>query len=96
MELYGQGKTILEISQTLNYDPATCRVALSEAGISYEERKSRGRQKLRKPVILSDPTTNEILYHFSSIDEACRFLGKTHNGALGKACQENKVKYGYK
>ena len=96
--LYKEGKTYKEISNITKHDKETIGKALSEKGISKEERKIQGHKHLFKAVAKLDPKTEEILEVYSSISEAERANGNTkHISSVcqgkRKTCQGFKWKY---
>lgn len=96
--LYKEGKTYKEISNITKYGEQTIRKALSEKGISKQERNIQGHKHLLKAVAKLDPKTEEILEVYSSISEAERANGNTkHISSVcqgkRKTCQGFKWKY---
>ena len=70
--LYESGKTINEIATILNYDTKTCSLALTEKGITAQQKKQRKIECDSKIIIQLDKNTNEVINIFSSIAEAYR------------------------
>lgn len=96
--LYKTGKTYQEIAEITKYGIKTIGRALSEKGISKQERKIQGHEHLFKAVAKLDPKTEEILEVYSSISEAERANGNTkHISSVcrgkRKTCQGFKWKY---
>lgn len=96
--LYKEGKTYQEISDITKYGIKTIGRALSEKGVSKQERKIQGHEHLFKAVAKLDPKTEEILEVYSSISEAERANGNTkHISSVcrgkRKTCQGFKWKY---
>ena len=95
--LYDNGKTIKDIVEITQYDPATCRKALENRGITKQERIDRGRSKINKTVLQIDVVTNQIVQVYPSIQKAYESLGKTHSGHIAAVCTvKRKTAYGYK
>lgn len=95
--LFKEGKTIKEISEITEYDVATCRKALDNYGITEEQRKRRGREKITKTVLQIDLQTDNIIAIYPSIKAAYNALNKEHSGHIASVCNgKRKSAYGYK
>lgn len=96
-QLFNDGKIMTEISIITGHDIATIRKGLNNMGVSLEERKNRGINVLKKPVIMLDKDTNEELRRFNSITEAENSLEGNSKGHINQVCKgKRKTAYGYK
>lgn len=96
--LYKEGKNLVEISKILNCSKRTVSKALNNFNVPHEERVKQARYYYRKPVLMLDQKTDEILKIFSSIKEVELFLNKSRSGQhIAEVCKgKRKTAYGYK
>lgn len=96
--LYKEGKNLVEISKILNCDEKTVSKALNNFNVPHEERVKQARDYCRKPVLMLDQKTDEILKIFSSIKEVELFLNKPRSRQhIVEVCKgKRKTAYGYK
>lgn len=89
IKLYKEGKTIREISSLTGSARDTISKVLKENGISFRTNK--------KKVIALDKETKEEILEFSTLTDACKWLGVSESnlGRLSAACKENKLFKGY-
>ena len=97
ISLWNEGKNIKEIHDITGYDYATISNHLNDKGITAEERQVRGRDYLRKTIIMLDKDTEEVINIFPSLSAAYSFLGKQSSGHIPDVCRgKRKTAYGYK
>lgn len=99
-KFFKEGKNSKEISKLVHCNIDTVTKALEAYNVSDKERRSRGRDKFKKPVYQIDKNTNEILNFFESVADANRFLNKDRSDrSIHYVCQHKnnrKTAYGYK
>ena len=96
--LYKENKTFEEISKLTSYDRATIARALTQKGITKEERQKNNTAHICKAVAKLDPVTEEILEVYVSTAEAERHNGNTKHisdvcNGKRKTCKGFKWKY---
>lgn len=98
IDLWNQGKNIREIHDLLGYDGKTIKIYLEDYGITGEERQARGKDWQRKPVVMLDKDTEELLKIFPTTDETEQFLQKPLSRRhVAEVCKgKRKTAYGYK
>ena len=96
--LYLEGKTFEQISSLTSHDRKTIARALSQKGVSKEERQRNNSAHISKAVAKLDPVTGEIVEVYSSASEAERHNGNTQHisdvcNGKRKTCKGFKWKY---
>lgn len=96
--LWNEGKNIKEIHDITGHDHITITNHLKNYGITAEERQKRGRDYLRKAVVMLDKNTDEVLRVFEMVADTEVFLqkpgGRRH---VFEVCNgKRKTAYGYK
>lgn len=98
IDLWNKGKNIKEIHDITGHDHTTITNHLINYGITAEERQKRGRDYLRKAVVMLDKNTDEVLKVFEMVADTEVFLqkpgGRRH---VSEVCNgKRKTAYGYK
>ena len=98
LSLYKENKTFEQIVELTSYDRKTIARALTQKGISKEERQKNNVAHISKAVAKLDPKTEEILEVYSSAAEAERYNGNTKHisdvcNGKRKTCKGFKWKY---
>lgn len=98
LKLWDEGKNIKEIHDITGHDHTTISKYLADNGVTAEERQIRGRDYLRKPVVMLDKDTGEILKIFDMIGSTEKFLKKPGSKRhIYEVCTgQRKTAYGYK
>lgn len=96
--LWNEGKNIKEIHDITGHDHTTITNHLINYGITAEERQKRGRDYLRKAVVMLDKNTDKVLRVFEMVADTEVFLqkpgGRRH---VSEVCNgKRKTAYGYK
>ena len=96
--LWNKGKNIKEIHDITGHDHITITNHLRNYGITAEERQRRGRDYLRKAVVMLDKNTEEVLKVFDMITDTETFLQKPGSRRhVYEVCNgKRKTAYGYK
>ena len=95
--LFQEGYNSKEISQILNCCEDTCFEALNQYNVSKQERQQRGREVIKHSILQLDKNTLEVLNTFSSVEDACTYLGKQPSGHIADVCNgKRNTAYGYK
>lgn len=96
--LWNEGKNIKEIHEKTGHDHNTITNHLIDYGVTAEERQKRGRDYLRRPVVMLNKNTEEILQTFDTTHEISDYLGKPMASRhVYEVCNgQRKTAYGYK
>ena len=95
--LWNEGKNISEIHNILKYDYDTISLALSQQGISHEDKVKRGFLNRVKSVAKIDLSTGEIIDIYESISLAEKANGNTrHIAQVCKGTRKSAKGFGWK
>lgn len=88
--------SLIKVSKKYNCSEDTVQTACKENNIKILSGAEYSKNNFGKKIFQLDKDTEEIIASYDSISEAFRALGKTKNGAIGRACKTGKICLGYK
>ena len=95
-DYYSKIQNEKETAEYFHCDVSVVKQACSEYDVKIKSGAEISKEKNGKRVARLDKDTLEVLEIYDSISDAFKSLNKTKNGALGKACKEDKICLGYR